>query len=65
MRLRRAALSASLAALLSGCASDGAYVVRGRIRARVPGGVGIVESASAVVSAEGGPDGRGRNLHER
>lgn len=61
MRLRRAVLSASLAALLSGCASDGAYVVRGR----VPGGVGIVENASAVVSAEGGPDSRGRNLHER
>lgn len=54
MPARRIALAASIA-LLSACVYDGAYVVRGKIRGRVPAGVGIVENASAVVIADGKP----------
>jgi hypothetical protein len=56
MSLRRAAAPVSLVALLSGCIYDGAYVIRGRIRGRVPSGVGIVENASAVVTADRKPN---------
>jgi hypothetical protein len=56
MRARCLARLLPLAAMLSGCAAEGRYVVRGKIRARMPSGIGIVENASAVVTAGGKRD---------
>jgi hypothetical protein len=56
MRVPRLARLLPLAAMLSGCAAGGQYVVRGKIRGRMARGAGIVENASAVVTAEGKRD---------
>jgi hypothetical protein len=50
MRLRSLALSLAAAALLPACTAEGQYVIRGRIRAQRPDGVGIIGNASAVVT---------------
>jgi hypothetical protein len=56
MRVPPLARLLPLAAMLSGCAAGGQYVVRGKIRGRMASGVGIVENASAVVTAAGKRD---------